>query len=386
MKVLFHCWEFPPNGTGVGTYVAQMTRALEGEGHRCVIVTGRADGYPEDVRNEHGRVLRLYDRSDLGAPWVARRVLETARAEGVDWIEGADHLGECAPLLRAPCRPPVVVRVHNSNPIRVVRSAEALYGWQRATLAIALWRNRRRYRAEKAMLERADAGCVPCRRLRDELVRQGCRRAEAFTVVPYAVAPVPARSAEGPVPTILFAGRIAIGKGIHLLPGVLRAALSRRPDAVLEIAGGDSYARGLGSLQDWLRRRFGDLSGRVRFLGRLGPGDMDAAYRRAWVLVTPSLWDNFPNVMLEAMVRGVPVVASCRGGMPEMLEGTGCPAVEPHSPALAEAVVRFLADEGLRRRAGAAARCRALSAYSPAGIARQYIEAVASSLGMGRTS
>ena len=55
-------------------------------------------------------------------------------------------------------------------------------------------------------------------------------------------------------------------------------------------------------------------------------------------MILPSRWDNFPTVLLEAMARSRPVVSSPNGGMPEMLEGTLCQAVDPSTPAFADEV------------------------------------------------
>jgi glycosyltransferase involved in cell wall biosynthesis len=376
MNILFHGWEFPPNGTGVGTYVAAMGRALACQGHRVVIATGRADGCPETETGPWGTVHRFYDRAELRTAAVARRVLELARAERADWIECADHLGEGAPLMAMGPRPPVVLKVHNCNAIRVVREAEIWRPWQRVTIALALARHRGQLRAEQDSLRRADCVLVPSARLRAELVKQGLLAPEKADVVPNPSAPAGEGRQEARVPTLLFAGRICIGKGIGFLPSFLQALLPRFPNLALEIAGPDSYARGLGSMQRWLVGQLGPLADHVRFLGVLGPADLDAAYRRAWVLVLPSRWDNFPNSMLEAMVRGVPVVASPHGGMPEMLAGTGCPVADPATPDFAEKTAELLADCTVRCRMGQAARARALTEYDPARIARGYVAAV----------
>jgi glycosyltransferase involved in cell wall biosynthesis len=69
-------------------------------------------------------------------------------------------------------------------------------------------------------------------------------------------------------------------------------------------------------------------------------------YAVADMLVVPSVADNFPNVILEAMACGVPTVGFCTGGIPEAIgrdEPTGLLAAEPNSVALADGVLRLLA-------------------------------------------
>jgi glycosyltransferase involved in cell wall biosynthesis len=82
------------------------------------------------------------------------------------------------------------------------------------------------------------------------------------------------------------------------------------------------------------------------------------------ILVAPSLEDSFPLVLLEAMMAGIPVVASDVGGIPEIVEpGRTGLLVPPRNPvALADAIERLQQDEPLRlgmaRQSSEAARSR----------------------------
>jgi glycosyltransferase involved in cell wall biosynthesis len=172
---------------------------------------------------------------------------------------------------------------------------------------------------------------------------------------------------------VLFVGRIEIGKGIEYLPAILSRLAREFPGLVLEIAGPDSYARGLGSLKAWLERRLAGTPGQVRFLGRLRGPELAAAYRRSWVVMLPSRWDNFPTVLLEAMGHARPAVGSPHGGMPEMLEGTLGAIADPASDQFAERVAELLRDPAQRARAGASLRERLERAYSPAVVVGAYV-------------
>ncbi|MEI2740099.1 MAG: glycosyltransferase family 4 protein [Chitinophagaceae bacterium] len=72
-----------------------------------------------------------------------------------------------------------------------------------------------------------------------------------------------------------------------------------------------------------------------------------AWYHTANICVIPSLWDNSPNTVYEAMIAGKPVVASRVGGIPELVihEETGL-LVPPSDPdSLATAIIRILSDK-----------------------------------------
>jgi glycosyltransferase involved in cell wall biosynthesis len=122
--------------------------------------------------------------------------------------------------------------------------------------------------------------------------------------------------------------------------------------------------------------RSGAAADNMRFLGKLDIAELDEAYRRAWLVVVPSKWDTFPTVVLEAMGRGKAIVGSTNGGIPEMLENTGCPVADPATAAFDEAVIGMLENPGSRGNAedSALAKCRA--AYAPSVIVEQYIKAL----------
>jgi glycosyltransferase involved in cell wall biosynthesis len=120
-----------------------------------------------------------------------------------------------------------------------------------------------------------------------------------------------------------------------------------------------------------LRRQVehGPAAGRVTFDGPLTGTALDAAYREADLLVLPSRTESYGMVVTEALARGVPVVATCVGGVPEALGGEvgeegevgGRPGVlvpPGDAAALAGALRRWLADLAWRRRLRASAAAR----------------------------
>ena len=375
MNVLFHCFEFPPQAGGVGSYVANMAASLRATGHGVTVVTGRWNDLPAREEGPWGVVYRLYRREDMYAPHIAREVLDIAARHRADVIEGADHYGEASALFSCANRPPVVVRIHGSNPIRIVQNAQVYRPWQWLTVRLAHARNWKQTLHERRAIQDADMVIAPCGRMIEEVERQGLRLPAKRGVVPN---PAPALAVASPAdesadPLIFLPARLEIRKGIQYLRALLDRLIPRFPSLVLEIAGDDSYARGLGSLQAWLIEQMGEHRSHLRFLGVLSPADMARAYGRAWVVILPSRWDNFPTVLLEAMARAKPVVSSPNGGMPEMLEGTLCRTVDPGSPAFADEVARLLGDAELRRRAGESMRAKTERAYSPPVVVGEYV-------------
>ena len=92
------------------------------------------------------------------------------------------------------------------------------------------------------------------------------------------------------------------------------------------------------------------------------------------VAVLCSRAEGMPNAVLEYMAAGRPVVATAVGAVPELIEdGTHGLLVPPGDPgALARAIARLLADPGLARRLGEAARWRARERYGREAMVRRF--------------
>jgi L-malate glycosyltransferase len=72
-------------------------------------------------------------------------------------------------------------------------------------------------------------------------------------------------------------------------------------------------------------------------------------YRTADVVLNPSLADNMPNSLLEAMACGVPVVSTDVGGIPYLVRdgATALLVAAKDAPAMAAAILRLLGDPAL---------------------------------------
>lgn len=122
---------------------------------------------------------------------------------------------------------------------------------------------------------------------------------------------------------------------------------------------------GDGSERPALEREAGELglSGKVHFIGVRD--DVPAVLKLMDVLVLSSLSEGSPNVLLEGMAAGVPVVAMSVGGVPEVVEdGVSGFLVDPgDAPGLSNAVLRLLNDSDRAREMGRKGRAIAAENY-----------------------
>ncbi|MFO7546974.1 MAG: glycosyltransferase [Trueperaceae bacterium] len=141
---------------------------------------------------------------------------------------------------------------------------------------------------------------------------------------------------------ILFVGMDWERKGGPDLLAAFRRVRDRHPDATLTLVGEAPEMSEPG----------------VRVLGRLGSERLDRLYAEAAVFALPTLREPFGIVFVEAMERGLPIVATTVGALPDMVEdGVNGYLVEPGDvDALADRLNRLLDDPEARIRQGAAGR------------------------------
>jgi glycosyltransferase involved in cell wall biosynthesis len=149
-----------------------------------------------------------------------------------------------------------------------------------------------------------------------------------------------------PEPRVLFVGVLERYKAIDVLADAWRLVAARRPDARLHLVGTGTQAAVAEAL----------AAEGVEWQRRLEAPEIAGAMDRARALVLPSPSEGLGRVVIEAFMRGRPVVGARAGGIPDIVEdGVNGLLVEPGSPAaLAEGIERIL-DGELAERLGAGA-------------------------------
>lgn len=160
-------------------------------------------------------------------------------------------------------------------------------------------------------------------------------------------------------PIAFTAGRFVRKKGFEYLIDAAARLATSLPELTLVI-GGD------GDLRDELesRARAAGLGTRVRFVGLLAQDDVARYLAAADVAVVPSVRDDagnvdgLPNVVMEALASGTPLVATPAGGIGSVIDHdvTGLLVPERDAEALAQAIARLVATPAARLAIGAAAR------------------------------
>ena len=212
----------------------------------------------------------------------------------------------------------------------------------------------------RGTLSRVDCYVAPSRFLGRKVLSMGLD-AKRLEVVPNPVAiDATAVASAGERHGLIFVGRLSPEKGVA---GLIRA-VAGLADAPLRIIGDGPEEAGLRQLASRLRAD-------VLFDGWASRSVVRERMTEASLLCVPSIWyENCPGVVLEAMVAGLPVVASDIGGIAELLDGgrVGWLAPAGSDEAWRRVIGEALGHEGRRTQLAARAITRVRRRHDPQGF------------------
>jgi glycosyltransferase involved in cell wall biosynthesis len=171
----------------------------------------------------------------------------------------------------------------------------------------------------------------------------------------------------GPGPLVVVVANLIPYKGLDYFVDAWGEVVRSMP-AARAVVVGDGPARAD------LEARATKMGDSIRFIG--SRDDVATVLAAADLVVQSSLYEGFPNAMLEAMAAGRPVVATAVGGTAEAVvaERTGVLVPPRDSAALAAAMVRLLGDRDLAERFGRAGQARVSSEFSVSQMVRRYAD------------
>lgn len=368
MKILLINSEYPPIGGGAGNASANLARCLADLGHEIVVMTSRYQGLPRTEIVEGVRIMRLpgrrkrADRSSpveqlsflAGGVWGVIREVRRWQPDATIAFFGMPA-GGIAFLSHLITRQPYIVSLRGGDvpgfrPYDFKRYHQVIGPllrriWRRASAVVA---NSQGLRSMAQAFERK----VPI-----EIIPNGV---DTWLIQPGDRAWQPAR--------MLFVGRVVYQKGLDLLLHSLADLRDREWE--LTIVGDGPLRPSLETLAANL-----GIAERIHFVGWKKGGQLWEAYRQANLFTYPSRHEGMPNVVLEAMAAGLPVIATRIAGNEELVipESTGL-LIEPENQQQLEQALDSLLDDPARREAfGRAARARTESDYPWERVAEQYL-------------
>jgi glycosyltransferase involved in cell wall biosynthesis len=116
------------------------------------------------------------------------------------------------------------------------------------------------------------------------------------------------------IKNILFVGRLHPVKGVQYLITAMKIVQDKIPGARLILVGDGEDRERLESLSMQL-----GIKEYVQFAGEVPHENVQVFMQQADIFVLPSLYEGLPNVILEAMACGLPIVATRTGGIPDII-------------------------------------------------------------------
>jgi len=370
MKILMGLDYYLPNYSGLTLYAAALAEGLAARGHQVAVLTHRhRPELPAESEENGVRVLRASVVARFGKALVSPSLLARAVAE----VPRSDVLHLHAPLvpavplasLAATARVPTVVTFHCDlqPPPSVGQAAVEIVA--RASQDFALDRANR-------IVTNTEDYARHTRPLSDRIEKVTWILPLVDETAPSKSPPeeVRQRFGIGPGPVLFFLGRFAAEKGIPSLIAAFSLIRRRHPRATL-VLGGTKDVAGETVFRD-IEPVLADPASGVVATGTVSAQTRADLFAVADVLVLPSTnaTESFGLVQVEAMLAGVPAVASDLPGVREPVRMTGMGEIARVGDAadLAQKILAVLADPGRYRRPRAEVRAlfsreKTLAAY-----------------------
>ena len=323
MKILMALDYYRPNYSGLTLVAEQLAAGLARRGHTVSVLTHQhLPELPFESEEDGVRVIRATVAGRLGKALVSPAILARALRE----VPRSDVLHLHVPLVNAvplafiasTLRVPIVVTYHcdlqppsglGQRFVEVVARASQHFALERANRVITNTEDYARH--TRPLVDRAEkVGWIlpPVR----EPGATGRTAQDVRRRLKIAGRPV-----------VFFLGRFAEEKGLPVLLTAFPEIRRRFPDAALVLAGAQRVAGE--SVFDQVAPLIADPSSGVTATGAVPPETLADLFTIADVLVLPSInsTESFGLVQVEAMLRGVPVVASDLPGVRQPVRMTG---------------------------------------------------------------
>jgi len=328
LKIWILTSEFPDKAAGgIARYVENFSIIASKEGHFVTVFT-KANENGEFFINENVKVIKIAPHSsfpyDILTFWdafsfhMADRVIEHLRIEKPDIIEVQDYEAVGYYLIQRKLTQnilqniPIVLHLHSPWFITAKYNQEPLFKLPYYWVG----------QMEKFCIVGADALIAPSNFIIDSVKRELKRdlKVEHF--------PLPTIIEDFQISEnikekeIVYFGRLEVRKGVLKLLEKSKKLWDEGVDFTLVLIGSDTdYFPKSMSVGNYIKQNYKKYLGKKLFIKEaMDKKRLLERLSKAWAIVIPSLWENFPNTCIEAMSLGKVVLASSQGGQKEMIE------------------------------------------------------------------
>lgn len=395
MKIAFISYEYPPDAAygGIATYVRQAAQMMQKRGHHVEVFA--SSPFRTSTNVEDGIIVHRLLGDDYRNFGLQVGPVFAARHHEVkfDVLEGPEYGADTREAIRLVPDIPLVIKLHTPTFLTCQGTYNGL-GWSDflkwsmlfgKVKAKAKWIVKSLLQGKivswkytpyhSVLLERshvleADEIAAPSQSIGEILADRWKLDSTRIANFPYPYIPSPELlkiPVETQTDTVTFLGRLEVRKGVLDLAKAIPLVLRQHPQAKFRLIGSSEHSQDPKvPMRQYLEEQLKPYSASVKFHDPLPLDQIASAFASTDICVFPSIWDNFPNVCLEAMSAGRGIVGTHTGGMREMLhQNTAGRVISPRQPQeIAEAVLELLRNPTLRMQLGQAARDRIMTEYN----------------------
>jgi glycogen synthase len=394
MRIAYISYEYPPDTAvgGIATYVYQISKVMAARGHDVEVFSAsphRSDSAVSKLGIAEHRIL-TQGRGEF--PALAGERFATRHHElPFDVVEGPDFSADAHKAIELVPDVPLILRMHTPSIVvcRINNDAD-IYGrrdhlspYRIDKLVRRLFQQRDKGQSSTICDERGNEifRFERIHATKARLVVSPSEDLAKFAKEEWNISPARIKTLAYPyVPssmltdipilsrceTVGFVGRLERRKGIETIARAIPLVLEKRPFTRFRLVGAADATPDGGNYKDWIVQKLAGYMRNVDIIGSVPYANIAEEYKRMDVCVFPSLWENFPNVCLEAMAAGRAVIGSSSGGMREMIQhGKSGLLVKPDDhKSLSRQILRLLNNPAEAERLGRAAREKILRDYS----------------------
>ncbi len=336
--------EYPPQTGGIGTYVANAAAMIAASGHNTTVLMPGEQ--PNVLAENNPRLIEFapgYTRLNASVPpniepdkhpAFPYNVMATWPAMSYQFAEEFKHwAGEFgAPdvievqdyaatgyfflarrWLQQPPFKEIPVLVHLHTPLFEIERINRSPRYKLPNYWIG--------QMEKFCIRAADGLLAPSDFLRRQIQAQLDPNLK-IEVIPYPFLSLPPAQLNPTAGDVLYVGRLEFRKGIVQTVSVCAKLWDQGHQFTLTLIGNDTeFALRQTSMKAYLADKYKRFieAGQLVFLPPLPREELFERMRQTWCVLVPSIYENYPNVCLEAMSLGLVVLASRQGGQAEMV-------------------------------------------------------------------
>lgn len=375
MRLALVSYEYPPETGfgGIGTYARQLAICLKPLGCEVEVFSASPNA-TTSIGTEDGiqvHRVRAGNREEFRRQ-IPSLVVKRHALAPFHLIETPEYGAEGVYVQQALPNVPLVVKFHTPDFLIKEMNSELKKTKLKYKLKAAIgWKP---YKKEKdisfSMTVKAQGLISPSRSLASIIADRWGIPLSSIHVIPNPFIPSNEMLSIPPATDtkyITHLGRLETRKGVHLLANALPSVFQQLPHVRVRFIGRTNIGPyGKGTMIDYLKSTLHAWSDKIEFIDHISAGEVPSWLAKTDICVFNSLWENFPNVCLEAMSAARGIVASKNGGMEDMLEDiNGGILVDPYDQqALINGIIHMFENPGERIAMGERSRQKIVNYYA----------------------